>query len=466
MRLFAVPTPALAAGLMTLALAALAPGSAAAPDEAARVLRPGPHLFLDDYLVASSEGVRRVVQSPRRAGNRPVITGPEDKNFQPYVSVVRDPKSGRFRVWYGVPENASRSHLATMESADGIHWQRPHRVLEDPGPIQFGASVFDEGADFSNREQRYKFGWWYGGGLRVAGSPDGLSWRPLAEDVVLPHNHDINTIYKDAVRGRYLALVSSYNEGTTWSGKRRHTLQSTSKDLIHWDEPRPIITPDDRKDPGETQFYCVSGLLQRGDLLIGTLKVLRDDLPADPGGPAAGIGYTVLAWTRDGKTWTRDREPFLDRNPDPGTWDRAMTWIDCQLPVGDSLYFYYGGYRRGHKVERFTERQIGLARLRRDRYVARQADERHGLLRTPLLQLEGEKLTVNADALGGAVRVRVLDEAGLAIPGFDWRDAATMTGDELEHPLRFKGNFAALKGRPIRLEIDLHLARLYALNLQ
>ena len=32
---------------------------------------------------------------------------------------------------------------------------------------------------------------------------------------------------------------------------------------------------------------------------------LRDDLPAEPGGEARGIGYSVLAYSRDGETWTR-----------------------------------------------------------------------------------------------------------------------------------------------------------------
>ena len=47
-----------------------------------------------------------------------------------------------------------------------------------------------------------------------------------------------------------------------------------------------------------------------------------------------------------------------------------MTWIGYALPVGDEVYLYYGGYARGHKVEPDTERQIGLAKMKRDRYVA------------------------------------------------------------------------------------------------
>jgi hypothetical protein len=98
------------------------------------------------------------------------------------------------------------------------------------------------------------------------------------------------------------------------------------------------------------------------------VRVLRDDLPCDPGGPRDGIGYSVLATSRDGVAWQRRREPFLDRDPGRGTWDHAMSWIGAAVPVGDEVFFYYGGYARGHKVEPATERQIGLARMKRDRY--------------------------------------------------------------------------------------------------
>ena len=240
-------------------------------------------------------------------------------------------------------------------------------------------------------------------------------------------------------------------------------MQSASEDLIHWQSPRPVITPDGR-DEGETQFYCMAGVLARGDMLVGTLKVLRDDLPADRGGPVAGIGYTVLAWSHDGEHWTRDREPFLDRDPRPGAWDHAMSWIDCQLPVGNEVYLYYGGYARGHKVERFTERQIGLVRLARDRYVAREANETPGVLRTPPVVLNGDTLTLNADARAGEVRVRLLGEDGRPLPGFE--ESAPVTSDSLAAPVRWKQPLSSLQGRPTRLEFTLRNARLFAFDLR
>ena len=113
----------------------------------------------------------------------------------------------------------------------------------------------------------------------------------------------------------------------------------------------------------------------------------------------------------------------------PGTWDHAMTWVDCQFPVGDETYLYYGGYARGHKVERFTERQIGLARMKRDRYVAREAGKTPGTLRTPLLTLDGSTLTLNAEARGGEVKAQVLDSAGKPMPGFTFADCTPIRSD-------------------------------------
>lgn len=426
-------------------------------------LGQGPHLFIDDHLIAAQENLKRVINHPDRLPE-PVVTGPEDKCFQPYVTVLRDPKTNRFRIWYGVPENAGQSHLAYMESEDGIRWIRPHRVLADPARIQFGASVVDEGPDFPDAARRYKYAWWNDGGLHVAASPDGLTWTPLVPGVVLQHNHDITCIFRDPIRKRYMAMVSSYTTGSGWSGHRRIPMQSVSDDLIQWKTPWQVITPD-AKDEGETQFYCMGGLIARGSLLIGMLRVLRDDLPADPGGPVAGIGYTVLAWSRDGEHWRRDREPFMDRNPRPGSWDHAMTWADCQIIVGDETRIYYGGYARGHKVERFTERQLGLARMPVDRYVAREAGPIRGTLQTPPITANLAGMTINA-GVKGELRVRLLDEDGKPLPGFDWSDCEPLRGDSVRHLVRWKGDPVTVSGKPLRLQFSLTHGRLYGFDLK
>jgi hypothetical protein len=458
-----------------LCVAVLCGPAAAAPvadDETVR-LGKGPHLLLDDQLWAENGGAIRRVNAPRRTLGAAVVTGPEDKNFQPYMTVLRDPDTGRFRIWYDVAVSGGQSHIATMESEDGVHWIRPHRVLEDPAKIVFGVSVLDEGRAFADPARRFKLAWW-NGGLCIAHSRDGLGWTAESTEPRLTGINDILSIARDPIRARYLAVFgmpSRPEDGYTGKtanareGYRRCVGQSTSTDAVHWEPARRIIAPDS-KDDGITEFYSIGGVLARGDLLVGLLKVLRDDLPADPGGPVAGIGYTVLAWTRDGTHWERDRVPFFDRNPAAGSWDHAMAWMDYQLPVADELYLYYGGYARGHKVERFSERQIGLVRLPRDRYVAWEAGAGEATLRTRPVTLDAAAMTVNADASRGALGVQIEELGGTPIAGFAFADSQPVRGDALAAPLRWRRPLSQLRGKPVRIAFRLRDARLFAFDLE
>ena len=441
----------------------------------------GPYLMLDDTLMVKQEGVSRRVNHPSTLP-APIVTGYEDGCFQPYVTVIRDWQTRRFRMWYGVPAipgNADQSRLACIESDDGIHWTRPHRLCETP-PIQFGASVLDESPDFADAGKRYKFAWWKNGGLQVAASPDGLKWAPLAPGVVVASNHDITGIDWDPVRKRYIAFLSRYDTETEGPYKGlRIPHQSVSDDLVHWKQPWRIVTPDPTAaiEKGETQFYGMSAMLARGSLLVSLVKVLRDDLNCEPDKTAAelhdtrryaGLGYTVLAWSHDGEHWQRDTEPFLNRNAQPGTWDRAMAWADDQMIVGDYTYIYYGGYRWGHKAERFTDRQIGFAHMLRDRYVGLTAEANGGFLVTRKAVCRASRVTVNARVhpTSGELRMRVLDDSGRPCADMGWDDCAPIRGDRVDHPIVWKRKLDTLLDKPVQFEIRLRNATLYSFDLQ
>jgi hypothetical protein len=279
---------------------------------------------------------------------------------------------------------------------------------------------------------------------------------------VLAHDHDINNLWRDPSRKRYVATVSSARELPQFTGRRRTTLQAVSDDLIHWSTAWIVLAADDRYDKDITQFYAMSGFLTRGELVIGLVKVLHDDWKAE-GAPAGafGVGYTALTWTRDGEHWVRDREVFFAPDPKPGVWDHAHAWMDKQLPMGDEVYLYYGGYKWGHKHNRFEERQIGLVKMRRDRYVAREAGAQSGSLRTPPLVLQGSALTVNAK-VSGELKLRLLDESGQPLPGFDW---ASVRGDRLDHAVAFERPLNSLADKSVRLEFQLQHAQLFGFDL-
>ncbi|NUN97997.1 MAG: hypothetical protein HUU16_17675 [Candidatus Omnitrophica bacterium] len=462
--------------LCSVLLGAFLPSAAFANPEDA--WKSGPYLFLDNAWIAASTNLERRITPPDVLPD-PIVTGRKedgsgDNCFQPYLTVLRDPESGRFRMWYGVPESSNQSHLAYMESEDGNHWVRPHRVLEDPARIQFGCAVVDRGPKHPNPAERFAYGF-YGdkdgaGGLRIAVSPDGLAWRMT--EGLLRHSHDITWLGWDPIRSRFLAFVSMMKEGPGWSESRRIPHQSVSRDLMDWREPWKVVEPEQGEE-GEVQFYCMAGAIARGETLVALVKVLRDDLNAETGASAkdmgddsrkaAGVGYTVLAWSHDGESWSRDIEPFLDRDPRPSEWDRAMVWGDCQLPVGDEIFIYYGGYKRGHKVNRFVERQIGLARMMRDRYVARRADREQATLRTPARILQASGLTLNSRSYS-PLRVRLLDAEGLPYPGFGWDDCESIVGDSVAHRVVWRGDLASLAGKSVALEFALTNTDLWAFD--
>jgi hypothetical protein len=436
----------------------------AADQTATLELKPGPYLLLDDWLLASvSNATLRPVQLTRdELAAAPLITAADHHPFQPYFTILRSAETGSFRLWYGVPTedlNPNQSRVAYLESADGIHWTNAPRILA-VGPVQFGTSVIDDGPQSPDPTRRYKLGWYFNDGLKIATSADGLQWNPLSNEVLLRHNHDINGIFHDPLRGRYLAIVSFYIEGPNWTGRRRITKQSVSTNLLAWSEPKAILTPDER-DSGETQFYAMDGFLRRGPLLVGMVKVLRDDLKADdpPNPPDAyGIGYTTVGWTRDGEHWTRQRDAFLDRNPRSGAWDHAHAWIDEQVLVGDDLYLYYAGYKSGHKVNRFQERQIGLLRTKRDRYVG-YVSAPEGWLRTRPVKLAPGRWFVNADASHGSVEIRAL--------GLDGRSKAAtapISGDSVKTAVRWQP--APPMDQPVILEFRLRNATLFGFELE
>jgi len=410
------------------------------------------------------------------------VTATEDRCFQPYCTVLRDAETGRYRIWYGISRDDQcrmRTHLATMESEDGIHFIRPHRICETP-EIRFGSYVMDRGAAHPDPSSRYVYSYWMEdepgpklvGGTRLLVSADGLVWQPFGDGPVVRHNHDIMGIGWDPIRQVYTLTLSVYIEGERWEGLRRTTMMSFSHDLREWERPWFVLTADAKRDEGRTEFYAMDGYVTRGPLRIAMVKILRDDLKATGTEPGSfGRAHTSLAWSRDGRTWVRDRAKFFEPDDDPDAWDHAHAWIDEQRVVGHQVHLYYGGYKQGHKMNMFTERCLGLVRMRVDRYVARRArGATAGMLTTVPMRLGASTgaLHVNADASAGQLRVQVRDaDTGQVVPGMGVADCEAVTGDALSAPVHWRGAaLSDLAGRAVQIEFELTDADLFAFEFE
>jgi hypothetical protein len=133
--------------------------------------------------------------------------------------------------------------------------------------------------------------------------------------------------------------------------------------------------------------------------------------------------------------------------------------------VNDEVYLYYGGYAHGHKVNRFEERQIGLVKIKRDRYVARVSGSETGRLKTPLFVLEGGSLAVNVNAQGGWLKVQILDAARNPLPGFALENCQPVSEDAVSAPVRWTRPLTELASQPVHIEFVLQDAQLFAFEL-
>jgi hypothetical protein len=477
---------------------ATAVASSTAAAKNARILSNGPHLFIDDYLVAWRDQVSRRVNIPRRTLPTPLITGINkngDDNFDFNTIVLRDGQNGQFQMWHTAFDTTGRQEFtAYSQSTDGTHWTRPFSEVPGTRNAPF-VDVFDRGPGLSIPGERY-----FAITTNLTGSvwvpnllvsADAQHWTAAKPKLSVPMAYgEIWRIFSDVTTGGF-GLLHRWNQPYNWTDaqgtRHQNTVQdptfvrlfaiSSSLDLRHLSGTRVIFEPD-RHDPGETQFYAVSNVLRRGDYYLTMLDILRNDLSAsdvpaevhsavlDRNLPTFGTGYTVLAWSRDGQTWFRDREtdPYFLPAQAPSAWDHAMAWITSLVPVGDAVYAYYGGYQYGHKV--YSDRQIGLVKIVRDRYVAQVAGKMPGTLRTPLLIFQASGLTLNVDiGAGGQASVTVLAADGRAVPGFGPGDCAALKSGGLDVPVLCSGNFSSLAGQPVALQFNLTSASLYAFDL-
>lgn len=464
-------------------------------------LEKGRHLFVDDFLVGSSQNLKATLHHPQEHG-KPIMTGvgtPND-NFQPFMTVLYDKDRGRFRMWYNTRKVMKGGHtfVSYTESSDGLHWDANYKELFEI--YGFGCCVTDGGPDDPDPARRYKMIYWGrshddkvcvddGAAERVAFSPDGLQWtqyenNPVTLDLwkdsvecdpekkgnIRWREYAADCVHStwDPVRKVHVAYVKSWSWpptefnylSPTGSGEgERLECMMISPDFVHWSTPVRCFVPEP-DDFHSIEFGYTFRPKPRGNQMLLLSCILDQGVSTTKGN---GVGYTVLSTSNDLLHYNRMKEPWLNRvADDPQAFDHAMAWVGDMITVGEEEYIYYGSYQWGHK--NFTDRTVSFARLRKDGFVSRDANAGGGKLTTPLLRFTAENMTVNAKVRGD-LRLRILDKAGNAIEGFREGEVGPLRGDSTAHAIKAKANIAELRGKPVRFEFSLRDAELYAFEL-
>ncbi|MAV35690.1 MAG: hypothetical protein CMJ59_09545 [Planctomycetaceae bacterium] len=459
-------------------------------------------LFIDDYVIADLQGVKKVLNRPVKHPRNPIMRKDTKREFAiTYGAVVRDESAGLYKLWYQIfgDSNDAESTAGYATSEDGIVWNRPttdtkagtNLTLFDPKEPWVGAPGVIIDRHESDPQRRFKMLYLAKPTLKaaslsscVAYSGDGIHWKQELQNPLIPFSDTQITPYWDARLARYVAYLRFGPPNI------REISRIESADFLHWSPKVTVVKRSKLDAPFATNHYTMTAMPYAG-VYVGLLNTYHGETiaPIPDDKPWMDRLDVQLVFSRNGVTWQRvlkegaitatelrgDRDwkqaaeqaAFIPNGKFKEDWDWGQIYPHHPpLVAGDEIRFYYTGIsgRHWHKYhEDNPDHAVGLATLRLDGFVSVET-MREGTLTTKPLVFLGDTLVVNANAQGGSLVVEALDTKGNVIEGFAVGDCARITTDSVRHVVNWKGkpDCHLLQGRPIKLRFHLKNAKLYS----
>lgn len=448
--------------------------------------------FVDDYLIATQDGLKRTLRQPVKdgGGDEPLLAledefGETKGTLEANGTIVYDPRLKKWVMfalafssnWPG--KSADRVRLYRFTSLDAMTWikgddGRPERIaidLHDPVSNTSATNVdlFSCTYDETDAANPYK-GWlffanWGPGreGTYFVQSPDGKHWTRGPEVLiansgvveqdgrVMNGTGDVSTFYHDRVSNRFLGCLRWASATDVENNNRLRARGFVFTERL--DKPIDLkqvtslsLIPEGAARNGDlpTDEYYSSTAWRSGSLWLGGLRIWhsRDDYPYS----ASGCAFLKLVVSHDGLNWKKVPFPNEAGQPEvflPNGKEGAnnahndggyMTeFSNAPLHIGNELIYYYGSssWGKNHpRPYRVSGGGIFRARLRPDGYVS--VDR--GVLVTRKLAFAGRDLLVNGV---GPITVDVVKLAGNDVTKLA---SAVVSGDSLQHKVVFDGN--------------------------
>jgi len=431
-------------------------------------------MLVDGHLIADAENAQLRMYRPRRGETALAMERPwEGPGSGVYSTVFRD--GGKFRMYYRAtsPDNEGGDRGASQfcccaESADGMHWERPDlglfafRGSKANNIVMAGVEAhnfspwLDENPACPAGEKFKAVCGLSPHGLMAYKSADGYTWEKLQEEPVITEGEfDSHNLWFWDVNTRCYRCYSRYWEGR-WSGIR--AVQScTSADFRHWS----THTHNQYGDVPLEHFYTNATALCPGAphhylsfpmRFVGNRKKWEDY-------PDTGVSDSIFMSSRDGVHFDRGfTEPWIAPDLDPRNWTQRNYITACGIletsPAEFSLYVNEHYQWDDAFIRRYTVRRHGFGSI--------YGDWRGGRFTTRPLIFDGDALYLNyATSSVGLVRVGILGPEGFGVAECD-----EIYGNELDKKVSWGGNsnLSQLRGRPVRLVIELKDADLFAIR--
>lgn len=453
-------------------------------------------LFVDRFLIDSLRGAELRLHEPRDEGVVLRFDAPWEGIHSGYSTLIKD--GGKIRVYYrGMPTTGMKDGTAgevtcVAESQDGLTWTKPklglfevhgtkdnNVVLANDPPFSHNFTpLLDPRPDCPSNERYKALAGISKTGLFAFVSPDGLRWRKLRDQTVIPEKAPFK--FSWMFDSQNLAFWSEAEQKfvcyfRVWE-KVRRIGRAESRDFVNWSEPVLMTyVTDGRESPLEELYTNQTEPYFRAPHLY--LAVCARFVPGrqaitDEEAAALNVakGYqkdvsdAVLMSTRGGSVYDRT---FLSSLVRPGIGPRnwvsrnnypALGMIQTS-PTELSLYVNQDYAQPTANLRRYS--------LRLDGFASVHAPYEGGELRTKPFKFAGDRLELNlsTSAVGG-VRVEIQDEAGQPIKGFAAADCVEVFGNEIARIVRWKNgaDVSSLAGKIIRLRFVMKDCDLYSLR--
>ncbi len=440
-------------------------------------------LFFDDWELSSRENLIRRVGEPKLVSES-IFEDPYMNISWGYPTIFQVPNTGQWRCLYQGYSNDHKYRLPLVaESDDGIHWQipdlskripladrmHPHQLLSFQNFGEWSCCYVDENAkDPAERikgfivyhTDKYHLR------TRLVVSSDGFCWRDVrgvkwSSDKLAPD--PATAAFWNERRNAYIMTLRPM-----WTDRRIALVET--KDWRDFSNPELVIQPD-ALDPPLTECYGMPVFPYEGTF-IGFLWLFHPTPKADKRFNfyhkyLHGKIDCQLVYSRNGWHFQRTLRELLFSNDNLNQFGGGCIYPSSMLVDTDNcVRIYSSASKAEHGILKEGSGAILLHKLRLDGFTYLETGGGLGLLGTRPLFWRGGEIKLNVEAPWGEVRVQITDPKGFVLKGYSFQDCIPFSGDELFYEPHWRNGTQAtsLKKRLIRMEIQMHNARIYAIR--
>jgi hypothetical protein len=449
-------------------------------------------LFLDEFLLNSMVNAELTVNPPRFDALVLIADKPWEKGgITSYGNVFHDPMAKEYRLYY-VPVSWDVEPgfcLCLATSQDGVNWEKPNlgavewRGSTDNNIVLWaqreGTVILDPNAAPEHRyalissHPELK--------TRLFTSPDGIHFTM--------HEAPVSDIHSDSQISSFWdkdAKVYFHYPRVGHNGRATGVVVTKTM-AAPWPEGIPAVLSRDPRDPRGMDLYtnaCQKYEPVRHAYVGFPTPYYHWNEPPERAylnAPTLAIGGknndgtidSQLATSRDGKTWTRHRPPYIPMGNYDGLEVKVAMMIPGILYEGDRLYQYFMGYTftHGDTQVRYGEGGRGLGGVFRveqrvDGFISLDFDYEGGTVVTEPFVFDGGRLSVNINtSASGEGRIAILDADGKELDGYGLADARFINGNYTDKTVEWRDgttDVSALAGKPVRLRFECRGTKLYS----